>query len=61
MAVIGRFEAEVKIFNTPILYIIFNRLDTVQQTFPVIKKQKPKYLYIAAGEFVKCCGLKFEP
>ena len=49
-------------FNTPILYIIFNRLDTVQQTFPVIKKQKPKYLYIAAdgarkdkeGELEKC-------
>ena len=34
--------------ETPILYIVFNRLDTVKMTFPVIKKQKPKYLYIAA-------------
>lgn len=49
-------------FNTPILYIIFNRLDTVQQTFPIIKKQKPKFLFIAAdgarkdkiGEAEKC-------
>lgn len=49
-------------FETPILYIIFNRIDTVQQTFPVIKKQKPKHLYVAAdgprieksGEAEKC-------
>jgi hypothetical protein len=49
-------------FNTPILYIIFNRLDTVKQTFPKIKEQKPKQLFIAAdgprvdrvGEFNKC-------
>lgn len=49
-------------FNTPILYIIFNRLDTVKQTFFTIKKIKPKYLYVAAdgarknklGEKEKC-------
>lgn len=35
-------------FNTPILYIVFNRLDTVKQTFPQIKKQQPKDLYVAA-------------
>lgn len=35
-------------FNTPILYIIFNRLGTVRQTFPQIKKQQPKELFIAA-------------
>lgn len=35
-------------FETPILYIIFNRLDTVQQTFLQIKKQQPKELFIAA-------------
>lgn len=35
-------------FNTPILFIIFNRLDTAQQVFNKIKEQKPKYLYIAS-------------
>ena len=49
-------------FNTPILYIIFNRLDTVKQTFPKIAEQQPKQLFIAAdgprtdrvGEDIKC-------
>lgn len=35
-------------YNIPILFIIFNRLDTTEQVFEQIKKQKPKYLYIAA-------------
>ena len=35
-------------FNTPILFLIFNRLDTAQRVFEKIKEQKPKYLYIAA-------------
>lgn len=34
--------------KTPILFLIFNRLDTAQRVFEKIKKQKPKYLYIAA-------------
>lgn len=49
-------------FNTPILYIIFNRLDTVKRTFPKIKNQQPRELFIAAdgprpekeGEAEKC-------
>ena len=49
-------------FNTPILYIIFNRLETVKQTFPKIKEIQPKRLFIAAdgsrkgkeGEDRKC-------
>ena len=49
-------------FNIPILYIIFNRLDTVKQTFPKIAEQQPKQLFIAAdgprasriGEDIKC-------
>ena len=49
-------------FNTPILYIIFNRLDTVKRTFPKIKNQQPIELFIAAdgprpekeGEAEKC-------
>lgn len=48
--------------NTPVLYIIFNRLDTVKRTFPVIAAQKPARLFIAAdgprvsreGEAEKC-------
>lgn len=35
-------------FDTPILYIIFNRLDTVKQTFPKIREQQPRKLFIAA-------------
>jgi hypothetical protein len=35
-------------FNTPILFLIFNRPDTTIQVFDEIKKIKPKYLFIAA-------------
>ncbi len=35
-------------FNTPILFLIFNRLDTTKQVFEAIKKAKPQYFYIAA-------------
>lgn len=35
-------------FQTPILFLIFNRPDTTKAVFEEIKKQKPKYLYIAA-------------
>jgi len=34
--------------TTPILYLVFNRLDTVKQTFPEIQKAKPKQLFISA-------------
>ena len=48
--------------KTPILFLIFNREDTAQQVFEAIRKQKPKYLYVAAdgprkneeGEAEKC-------
>jgi hypothetical protein len=35
-------------FNTPILFLIFNREDTTQKVFEAIRQQKPKYLYVAA-------------
>jgi hypothetical protein len=35
-------------FDTPILFLIFNRLEITQLVFEEIKKQKPKYLFIAA-------------
>lgn len=35
-------------FQTPILFIIFNRPDTTQKVFDEIKKVKPKYLYVTA-------------
>ncbi len=49
-------------FDIPILFIIFNRLDTAERVFAEIKKQQPKRLYIAAdgprankpGEAEKC-------
>ncbi len=34
--------------NTPILLIVFNRPETTKQVFGTIKRQRPKYLYIAA-------------
>lgn len=51
-----------KTFDTPILFLIFNRPDTSIQVFEQIKKIKPKYLFVAAdgarehveGEKQKC-------
>jgi len=48
--------------KTPVLFLIFNRPDTTEKVFEVIREQKPKYLYIAAdgpradkeGEAEKC-------
>jgi len=37
-----------KYFNTPILFLIFNRLDTTKQVFQAIKEAKPSQLFIAA-------------
>lgn len=34
--------------NTPILFLIFNRLDTTRQVFSVVKEVKPKKIYIAS-------------
>lgn len=52
----------IKQFETPILFLIFNRPDTTQQVFNQIKSIQPKYLFIAsdgprtdrAGETEKC-------
>ena len=41
-------EDRRKAYDIPILFIIFNRLDTTRLVFEEIKKQRPKYLYIAA-------------
>ncbi len=38
----------MKTFPPPILFIIFNRIDTTEQVFEAIKKVKPERLYIAA-------------
>lgn len=35
-------------YQTPILFLVFNREDTAQIVFNEIKKRKPKYLYVAA-------------
>lgn len=35
-------------FKTPILFLIFNRLETTKQVFQKIKEAKPKKLFIAA-------------
>ena len=53
-------------FNTPILFIVFNRIETTVQVFNQIKKIKPNYLYIAAdgarenneGEKQKCDAVR---
>ncbi|GHT21793.1 hemolytic protein HlpA [Bacteroidia bacterium] len=49
-------------FETPVLFLIFNRTDTTQQVFNAIREAKPKHLYVAAdgarpnreGEAEKC-------
>ena len=49
-------------FETPILFLVFNRPETTEKVFSVIKKLKPSFLYIAAdgpreyveGEGDKC-------
>ena len=38
----------MKKFNTPILFVIFNRIDTTKKVFEEIKKAKPRELFIAA-------------
>ncbi len=35
-------------FTTPVLFLVFNRLDTTKKVFNEIKKAKPKQLFIAA-------------
>ncbi|GHT59054.1 hemolytic protein HlpA [Bacteroidia bacterium] len=35
-------------FETPVLFLVFNREDTTQQVFEAIRRQKPKYLFVAA-------------
>lgn len=35
-------------FNTPVLFLIFNRPDTTKQVFEKIREIQPKYLYVAA-------------
>ncbi len=49
-------------FDVPILFLIFNRPDTTQKVFNVIKEIKPKKLFVAAdgprigreGETILC-------
>jgi hypothetical protein len=35
-------------FNTPILFVIFNRLDTTKQVFSIIRKIRPSRFFVAA-------------
>ena len=35
-------------FNTPILFLVFNRPDTTKRVFEQIRKIKPSYFYVAA-------------
>lgn len=39
---------KINAFETPILLITFNRLDTTKQVFSKIREQKPKKLYLAS-------------
>ncbi len=52
--------------KTPVLYIVFNRLETVKRSFPRIAAQKPEELYLAAdgprasreGESEACAAVR---
>ena len=37
-------------FETPILFLIFNRLNTTEEVFERIRQIKPKYLFVVADE-----------
>lgn len=39
---------ELRSLNTPVLFIVFNRLDTTTKVFAAIRQAKPPRLYIAA-------------
>lgn len=39
------------VLQTPVLFIVYNRLDTVRKTFSQIRKVKPQKLYIACDGF----------
>ncbi len=39
---------QIDTFDTPILFLVFNRPSTTREVFSVIKKIRPKYLYIGA-------------
>ena len=53
-------------FCTPILFLVFNRPAETQKSFSMLRKLKPKELYIAAdgprlgieGEEAKCSQVK---
>jgi hypothetical protein len=53
-------------FNIPVLFLVFNRLDTAKQVFAIIRQIKPRYFYIAAdgarndkpGEREKCAAVR---
>lgn len=52
-----------KEFDTPILFLVFNRPDTTKRAFEAIKKIRPKKLFIAADgprqdrlEDIECCA-----
>ena len=40
--------SEKQSFNTPILFLLFNRPDTTQKVFNSIREIKPKYLFVSA-------------
>lgn len=50
------------LFHTPVLILAFNRPDTTQEVFNLLKKIRPKYLYVSAdgpriekeGEAARC-------
>ena len=41
-------------FSTPVLFLIFNRLDTTTQVLNEIRKVKPKKFYIACDGARQC-------
>ncbi len=53
-------------FETPILFVIFNRIETTKVVFQTIKDAKPRYLYISGdgprtdkvGEIEKCTDVR---
>ncbi|MEY8768498.1 nucleotide-diphospho-sugar transferase [Francisella philomiragia] len=47
MSIVEKFIPQYPL-NTPVLFLVFNRLDTTKQVFEAIRQAKPPKLYVAA-------------
>jgi hypothetical protein len=44
----SKIETQINQLNTPVLFLVFNRLETTKQVFEAIRQAKPTKLYVGA-------------